>query len=62
MDEKQARLTILIDPKNKEAFEAICSSREVTSSEMVRQLILDYLARHGVTYQPEAEKKRRSRK
>jgi hypothetical protein len=62
MDAKQARLTILIDPKNKETFEAICTSQEVTSSEMVRQLILDYLGRHGVRYQPENEKKRRTRK
>ena len=62
MEEKQARLTILIDPKNKKAFEAICSSRAVTSSQVVRQLILDYLARHGVHYQPESETKRRTRK
>ncbi|MDB5945729.1 MAG: hypothetical protein JWQ33_755 [Ramlibacter sp.] len=62
MEERQARLTILIDPQNKEAFEAICSSQEETSSEVVRQLILDYLARHGVSYRPETEKKRRSRR
>lgn len=60
MEEKQARLTVLIDPGNKEAFDAMCASRDLTSSEVVRQLILDYLARHGVDYQPEPEKKRRS--
>lgn len=62
MQEKQARLTILIDPENKEAFDAMCASRDLTSSEVVRQLILDYLARHGVDYQPDDEKKRRSRR
>jgi hypothetical protein len=62
MDEKQARLTILIDPQNKQAFEAICSSNKETSSQVVRQLILDYLARHGIAYQPEAEKKRRTQR
>ena len=60
MAKKQARLTILIDPQNKEAFEAICVSRDETSSEVVRQLILEYLAGHGVHYRPETESKRRS--
>ena len=62
MDQKQARLTILIDPQNKEAFEAICASRDETSSEVVRQLILVYLAGHGVNYRPDTETKRRSRR
>ena len=62
MEEKQARLTILIDPLNKEAFEAICTSRKETSSEVVRQLILDFLATHGVHYHSEGEKKRRVRR
>ena len=60
MDEKQARLTVLIDPENKKAFDAICSSREETSSEVVRQLILEFLARNGVIYPPEAATKRGS--
>lgn len=45
---KQARLTVLIDPKSKEAFDEICASRDQTASEVIRQLIADYLARHGV--------------
>jgi hypothetical protein len=48
MEDKQARLTFLIDPQNKEAFEAICASRDETSSEVLRQLIMEYLSRHGV--------------
>jgi hypothetical protein len=55
MEEKQARLTVLIDPHNKAAFDAICSSRDESSSEVLRQLIMEYLTRHGVHFQPEAD-------
>ena len=50
MEDKQARLVVLIDPTNKAAFEAACSSRDLSASEVLRQLIEDYLARHGVTF------------
>ena len=46
MQDKQARLTILIDPKSKKAFEKICSGQDTTSSHMVRTLILEYLQSH----------------
>ena len=39
MEESKARLVVLIDPKNKAAFEAACASRECSSSEVIRQLI-----------------------
>jgi hypothetical protein len=55
--EEKARLTILIDPAKKKAFEELCSSQDLTSSQMVRQLIRQYLDKHGVNYTP-AEKKR----
>jgi predicted transcriptional regulator len=55
MDEK-ARLTILIDPAKKKAFEELCSSQDMTSSQMVRQLIRQYLEKHGVEYQPVAKR------
>ena len=48
MQESKARLVVLIDPKNKSAFEAACASRQRSSSEVIRQLIEDYLAKHGV--------------
>ena len=54
MDEK-ARLTILIDPAKKKAFEALCSAQDVTSSQMVRQLIRQYLEKHGIQCGPSAE-------
>jgi len=55
--EDKARLTILIDPAKKKAFEDLCSSQDMTSSQMVRHLIRQYLEKHGVNYMP-TEKKR----
>jgi hypothetical protein len=52
MDDKPARLTILIDAEKKRAFEELCASQDITASQVVRQLIRDYLAEHGVEYQP----------
>jgi hypothetical protein len=57
--EEKARLTILIDPAKKKAFEELCSSQDVTSSQMVRQLIRQYLEKHGVQFMPGEKKKSR---
>lgn len=57
--EEKARLTILIDPAKKKAFEDLCSSQDMTSSQMVRHLIRQYLDKHGVQYTPTASKKTR---
>ena len=56
MEQKTARLTVLIDPTKKDAFERLCNSQDVTPSQVVRQLIREYLDKHGVTYinQPSA--------
>lgn len=50
MENKTARLTILIDPTKKKALEELCASQDLTSSQVVRQLIRDYLEAHGVSY------------
>lgn len=50
MESKTARLTVLIDPVKKKAFEELCSSQDLTPSQVVRQLIRDYLENHGVSY------------
>lgn len=50
METKTARLTVLIDPKKKKAFEELCASQDLTPSQVVRQLIRSYLAEHGVSY------------
>ena len=52
MELKTARLTLLIDPNKKAAFERLCAQRDLTASQVVRQMIRDYLAQHGVAYEP----------
>ena len=52
MELKTARLTLLIDPAKKAAFEALCAQQDLTPSQVVRQLIREYLAHHGVSYVP----------
>ena len=52
MELKTARLTLLIDPAKKEAFERLCAQQDLTPSQVVRQMIRSYLADHGATYTP----------
>jgi hypothetical protein len=52
MELKTARLTLLIDPAKKEAFERLCAAQDLTPSQVVRQLIREYLTQHGVRYVP----------
>ena len=54
MESKTARLTVLIDPAKKAAFEAFCAEKDITPSQVVRQLIRDYLASNGVVYASQA--------
>ena len=51
MEGQPARLTILIDAEKKKAFEQLCAAQDITASQVVRRLIRDYLARHGVSWQ-----------
>jgi hypothetical protein len=50
MESKTARLTLLIDPEKKKAFEALCAAQDQTPSQVVRRLIREYLEEHGVDY------------
>ena len=52
MELKTARLTLLIDPNKKAAFERLCAKQDRTASQVVRQFIRDYLVLHGVQYLP----------
>ena len=52
MELKTARLTVLLDPAKKKALEQLCVRQDVTSSQVVRQLIRDYLKLHGVDWMP----------
>jgi hypothetical protein len=42
---RTARLTILIDPRKKAVFERLCEEQDTTPSQVVRQLIRDYIER-----------------
>jgi hypothetical protein len=50
MELKTARLTLLIDPNKKAAFERLCARQDRTASQVVRQLIRDYLVEHGIAF------------
>lgn len=54
MEVKPARLTVLIDAEKKKAFEELCAAHDITASQVVRQLIREYLAKHGVAYRASA--------
>jgi len=55
MELKTARLTVLIDPAKKKAFEAVCARQDVTPSQIVRRLIRDYLIQNGVEFTPNGD-------
>ncbi len=52
MESKTARLTVLLDPAKKQAFEQLCAQQDVTPSQVVRRLIREYLEAHGAEWQP----------
>jgi predicted transcriptional regulator len=56
MELKTARLTILIDPAKKQAFEALCRTQDMTPSQVVRRLIRDYVDRQEATAPAEAQR------
>jgi hypothetical protein len=43
MELKTARLTILIDPTTKSAFESACRQADMTPSQVVRRLIREFM-------------------
>ena len=43
MENRTARLTILIDPRKKQIFEEICAAHDLTPSQVVRKLIRQYI-------------------
>jgi hypothetical protein len=42
-ERKTARLTLLLDPRKKALFEDICAAQDLTPSQVVRQLIREYI-------------------
>lgn len=47
MENRTARLTVLIDPRKKKLFEEICAQRDLTPSQVVRRLIRQYIIDHA---------------
>ena len=47
MENRISRFTILIDPRKKKIFEEICAGQDLTPSQVVRQLIREYVIEHA---------------
>lgn len=43
MEKRTARLTVLVDPNKKSAFERLCEQEDVTPSQKIRQFMREYL-------------------
>jgi hypothetical protein len=53
LEDRTARLTILIDPRKKEIFERLCAEEDATPSQVVRRLIRGYIEhRTGQPWDP----------
>ncbi len=54
LEDRTARLTILIDPRKKAFFERLCAEEDATPSQIVRRLIRRYIEeRTGRPWVPE---------
>ena len=54
IEQRTARLTVLVDPRKKALFERLCAEEDATSSQVVRRLIRDYIEqRSGKPWSPE---------
>lgn len=55
LEDRTARLTVLVDPRKKALFERLCSERDTTPSQVVRQMIRRYIEEQtGKSWVPEA--------
>ncbi len=63
MEERTARLTLLVDPRKKAVFERLCAEEDQTPSQVVRKLIREYIERRlGKPWVPGEELSRASRR
>lgn len=51
MEHRTARMTLLIDPRKKQLFEEICARQDLTSSQVVRKLIHQYIIEHAESHE-----------
>ena len=47
VENRTARLTILIDPRKKKLFEEMCAERDLVPSQVVRKLIRQWIIDHA---------------
>ena len=63
IEDRTARLTILIDPRKKELFERLCAEEDATPSQVVRRLLRRYIEeRTGKPWAPEEENRNVARR
>jgi hypothetical protein len=63
LEDRTARLTILIDPRKKAVFERLCAEEDSTPSQVVRRLLRAYIeSRTGKAWTPEQDAKSLSRR
>jgi ribbon-helix-helix protein len=56
MEERTARLTILIDPRKKAVFEQLCEKEDLTPSQVIRRMIRSYIEEKlGRPWSPDEE-------
>lgn len=61
LEDRTARLTILIDPRKKALFERLCAEQDTTPSQVVRRLIRSYIEeRTGRPWTPAEEAPKRA--
>lgn len=56
IEDRTARLTVLIDPRKKQIFERLCAEEDATPSQVVRRLVRRYIEeRTGKPWGPDEE-------
>lgn len=56
LESRTARMTVLIDPNKKKAFEELCERLDTTPSQALRQMMREFLSKHNVTWSPDDAK------
>ena len=61
LEQRTARLTILVDPRKKELFERLCAEEDASPSQVLRRLIRGYIEqRTGKPWTPDDEPRERT--
>ena len=47
MENKTSRFTVLVDPRKKKLFLELCAAQDLTPSQVVRQLMREYIIEHA---------------